>query len=107
MELLFGFTEGSLELLAHEIEACFGTPAERHDSLWRGGDYYRFKVDSDTIILQRNNDGGPSEEATEEAFAAYSFLLYVSTAKSQRDFSLSPNWYVPRRFRSSVVVATS
>jgi hypothetical protein len=87
VQLLYGFENGSLDVLAHEVERCFGVHLQLHDSLWRGGDYYRYDSTSEILILQVNSDGAASNEPAEEAFPGYRFLLYVETTRTQQDIS--------------------
>ncbi|HLK65305.1 MAG TPA: hypothetical protein VKU19_17820 [Bryobacteraceae bacterium] len=88
MGLLFGFRRGSLPELAAQIEAAAGVRFALHDSLFHGGDYYRFESDGEQLILQRNNDGGGPDEPAEESFAEFPFLLYVNSSLPSEKWAL-------------------
>ena len=77
MALVFGIRQGSLPELAAAIESAAGIRFSLHDSLFPGGDYYRFDSDAELVFLQTNNDGGPPDESAEEDFPDFPFLVYV------------------------------
>jgi hypothetical protein len=80
MLLLFGSRLQSLDELSQFVSASLNVVLEKHDSLFNGGDYFR-SISGDQVILQPNNDGGPSDEHAEEDFPEYPILLYVTTDK--------------------------
>lgn len=77
---LYGFLQRDLEQVRTELEAALGIHFAPHDSMYRGGLYYRHdRSCSESFELQNNYN--PEEEAyTEEQFAEYPILLYVNEA---------------------------
>ena len=75
---LYGFVQDDLEQVRTELEATLGINFAPHDSMYRGGLYYRYDQSrSESLELQNNYN--PEEEAhTEEQFSEYPVLLYVN-----------------------------
>ncbi len=84
MGLLFGFREGSLAELAAAVGSAAGIHFALHDSLYRGGDYYRHESDGEQVFLQNNVDALAEGRPVEEEFPDFPFLLYVS-GKTPKD----------------------
>jgi hypothetical protein len=83
--LLIGFREADIRRIALAVERALDIKFVLHDSLWRGGDYYRCEDSEGSFILQRNNDGGPPGESAEIEFPDSPVLLYVETNHSQSE----------------------
>lgn len=65
-----------LEPSRQTVEAALSIELRPHESLYRGGDYYRY---GETFILQRNRELG--DELAEPDFSDVSTLLYVDKAE--------------------------
>ncbi len=81
----FGWTSGSLDERAREVEQALGVTLEPRDSLYRG-EYYNYRGEGpDHIILQQNfiedDDGLP----TDNEHPRYVVLLYASDLPSGWD----------------------
>jgi hypothetical protein len=76
--LLFGIVGENLDTARQAVEAALGIRMVLHDSMYLGGDYFRFdSSDAEEFILQ-NNFNTFEDEWTEPAHSSYKVLLYAS-----------------------------
>lgn len=75
-EVLLSIASPKIELARSVLEGIVGCKFAVHQSDYRGGDYFRCKVDSVEVVLQENfieDDGEP----TEAAFPSDKLLVYL------------------------------
>lgn len=77
-EVLYGRRTGDIHGRAREIEAALGIGLELHDSLFRGGDYYRNPHGEYEIILQENFPDHYDGELAEPDHPDHALLLYAN-----------------------------
>lgn len=75
---VYGFAHNDLEQVRSDVERALGVQLAPHDSMYRGGLYYRQgNSGAENLILQYNYN--PEEgEYTEEQYPEYPILLYVN-----------------------------
>jgi len=85
----YGSRDMNLDSIRRAIETALGVEFHLHDSLYRGGDYYRCEdTPPERFILQRNHDLLDDEPA-ERDYSEYPVILYVEeTARSSEITSL-------------------
>ena len=83
VQLLFGVFAASVEVVADQVSRRLGITFELRDGLWHGGDYFIYEAESEQIIVQTNNDGGPPDEPAEEQFPQFPILIYVTTQRRE------------------------
>lgn len=75
---LLGLATADLEAARATIEQGLGTQLRPHESLYRGGDYYRLSLPEGLeLVVQRNLDGLDKEPA-EPDFSSFGVLVYVN-----------------------------
>ena len=75
---VYGFTRDDLEQARRDIELGLNIQLMPHDSMYRGGLYYRLgDPGSENFVLQKNYNF-EEQEYTEEQFSEYAVLLYVN-----------------------------
>lgn len=80
---LYGFEGEDIDVARHLVEGGLEIELDAHESLYRGGDYYRQELGNGELTLQANKDllwqdSDPFEEQwAEPEFAAYAVLLYI------------------------------
>lgn len=82
---LYGFTSNDLALISKGLEQVLEVSFELHESLFRGGDYYYYRIGKpwkEEIILQRNAE--LEDELAEPDHSAYRILLHVCTKEIHR-----------------------
>lgn len=73
---LYGWTTGDLDVARRVTEETLGLRLKRHESMYRGGDYYRAdQEDGEHLILQLNEE--LDEELAEPDLSTYGVLLRV------------------------------
>jgi cytosine/adenosine deaminase-related metal-dependent hydrolase len=76
---LYGWRGLNLQVARLRVEAALGVTLELHDSIYRGGDYYRTGPKfGESFILQTNRE---LEELMEPSFPEHDVLLYVDLAE--------------------------
>jgi hypothetical protein len=81
---LFGAAARELDAARSALEMAIGAAMERHESEYRGGDYFLLEKDGAKLVLQANftEDDG---EVTEAQFPDAGVLLYVDGESSAVD----------------------
>ncbi len=75
--LVFGSKTHDVESLHKELATCLGVTFEAREGLYRGGDYYRLRMETgENVSIQNNRE--LEDELAEEAFPDFPFLIYVS-----------------------------
>lgn len=81
--IVFGIRESDLGTARRTVETALAIEMVLHDSLYRGGDYYRstrtHRGATETFVLQRNFDI-LDEEVAEPEYAQFALLLYCAAA---------------------------
>ena len=77
MPRVYGFAESDLERARSIVERFIDAQMSPHNSLYRGGDYYRYQDGDAELTLQRNYDG-LDDDLAEEEFPDAAILLYVA-----------------------------
>lgn len=78
---LYGFTHTNLEQVRTQLESILNFQLAPHDSIYRGGLYYRNDTSSSASFELQNNYNPEEEAYTEEQFSEYPLLLYVNEPK--------------------------
>jgi len=82
---LYGCVDSELETVRQTVEELLRIAMEKHESSYRGGDYYRHGADgSENFILQSNYNTFEGEW-TKEQYKEYPFLLYVNETSRSGD----------------------
>ncbi|MCB9148600.1 MAG: hypothetical protein H6641_07545 [Caldilineaceae bacterium] len=81
---LYGFKQSDLELVRAELEMVLELKFVAHDSLYRGGLYYRCDRPHSESFQLVGNFNHIEQEYAEEQFADYPTLLYVEQASSPK-----------------------
>lgn len=82
---LYGFKDAHLEVAQAAVEQALTIKFNPHESLYLGGEYYRFgNVGEEEFILQKNFNSF-EQEWTEAEFQEMSVLLYVNATKRSEE----------------------
>jgi hypothetical protein len=75
---MYGFVQDGLEQVRSDVESMLNIQLAPHDSMYRGGLYYRLgNPGAENFVLQKNYNF-EEQEYTEEQFSEYAILLYVN-----------------------------
>jgi hypothetical protein len=83
---LYGVKENDLESIKSELANLLGIEFSRHDSLYHGGDYYKFSEGSAACLILKKNIDLLDNEPAEKEFLKYQILLYVEGSARSEDF---------------------
>lgn len=78
---LFGFKDSDIEVIRSALEESLKNKFSLHDSLYLGGEYYRYKNEEKEIFILRRNIDLLDNELAEHAHPEFNILLYVENAK--------------------------
>lgn len=83
---VYGFIQDDLDQVRSGVESMLEIQFAAHDSMYRGGLYYRLgNPGTENFVLQKNYNSD-EQEYTEEQFSEYPLLLYVN--QPQDPFSI-------------------
>lgn len=84
---LYGFQNVRLEQAKQFIETVLHIKFEEHDSLYQGGEYYKYgEKGGENFILKQNVDPFDDYELVEPNFPEYNVLFYINN--TQRSLEL-------------------
>lgn len=85
----FGFSGSSLDDIKERLEEMLSLKLEIHDSLYYGGQYYRWSDAAGNVFRLQSNYGILGDEWAEEEFMQWPILLYASV---EGDFDAVVAW---------------
>lgn len=82
---LYGFEHDNLEVARIAIEQALGINFNAHESMYMGGEYYRWDASGKEVFVLTKNYNSFEEELNERDFPKIGVLFYVSnTQRSQK-----------------------
>lgn len=82
---IFGFKDSDIEIIRIALEESLKIKFIPHDSLYLGGEYYRYSnEEKETFILRKNTDLLDNELAEFE-YPEFNILLFVEISQQKRE----------------------
>ncbi len=93
--LVYGVKNSNIEYVRNQVEKALGVQFELHESLYYGGDYYRYQgAYPEKIVIRKNLDLIDNEPA-ELDFRDYEVLLYIENAGDSVKLNLAQIEEIP------------